>query len=153
MNSDKFRAGVGAIIVNDAGKVLAFRRKNSDDAWQLPQGGLDKSEQALDGIVREVFEETGLADGELQLIAEHPLWLAYEFPEDISASMHFRGQVHKWFLFRLGAAYSDSHLARSTDEEFDAWSWLTIEELCEKTVPFKVKIYKALKQEFTEYLA
>ncbi|MDD5145584.1 MAG: NUDIX hydrolase [Candidatus Pacebacteria bacterium] len=53
-----------AIIVNENGSFLAIRRSKTDPArplfWDLPGGGLDFSEDAKQGIIRETKEETGL---------------------------------------------------------------------------------------------
>ena len=38
-----FRAGVGAVILNADGKVLFFERRDIPGTWQMPQGGLKMS--------------------------------------------------------------------------------------------------------------
>ncbi len=56
----------GAFVVllreNTRGKmeVLLVKRKDYDDLWNLPGGGIEKSESFAEGAVREVIEETGL---------------------------------------------------------------------------------------------
>jgi ADP-ribose pyrophosphatase YjhB (NUDIX family) len=54
--------GVEAVIVDAAGRILLGRRTfdPSRGLWDLPGGFLDESEQPLDGLRREVREETGL---------------------------------------------------------------------------------------------
>jgi 8-oxo-dGTP pyrophosphatase MutT (NUDIX family) len=54
-----FGVGVAAVIFNDAGEVLLQLRSDTKD-WGLPGGALDPGEQPADGVVREVWEETGL---------------------------------------------------------------------------------------------
>ncbi|MEO6120129.1 MAG: NUDIX hydrolase [Terriglobales bacterium] len=53
--------GVGAVIL-DARKVLLIRRGSEPlkGQWSLPGGGLETGEQLVDGLRREVREETGL---------------------------------------------------------------------------------------------
>ena len=41
-------------------EVLLVKRKDYDDLWNLPGGGIDKSEAFTAGAIREVEEETGL---------------------------------------------------------------------------------------------
>ena len=56
--SNVFRAGVCAVIINDRGKVLAFERADIPGSWQMPQGGLNEKEEPLDGVLRELREES-----------------------------------------------------------------------------------------------
>ena len=50
---------VSAVIVDDEGRVLAIRRRDNGH-WEPPGGVLELDEPILDGLVREVLEETGL---------------------------------------------------------------------------------------------
>ena len=52
-------AGTGAVIPDDAGRVLLLRRSDSG-LWGLPGGAIDPSEAPAQALVREVREETGL---------------------------------------------------------------------------------------------
>ena len=62
-----FRAGAGALIVNADGHVLAIERADIAGAWQLPQGGLDASEEPLRAAYREIAEETGIQESDLEV--------------------------------------------------------------------------------------
>jgi 8-oxo-dGTP pyrophosphatase MutT (NUDIX family) len=77
-----FRAAVGAIILNENGKVLSFERMDISDAWQLPQGGLHEDETPLEAVKREVLEETGIEPKYLELLGTESRLLAYELPEE-----------------------------------------------------------------------
>lgn len=50
---------VAAAVVNADGKVLAVKRRDNGK-WEPPGGILEHEETILDGLVREVAEETGL---------------------------------------------------------------------------------------------
>jgi len=54
--------GVGAVIVDDQGRVLLIKRGTEPmkGHWSLPGGLLELGETLLDGVKREVLEETGL---------------------------------------------------------------------------------------------
>ena len=55
------RTGVGAIVLNKDNHVfVGKRRDNPGKNWQMPQGGVDKNENYLDAMKRELFEETGI---------------------------------------------------------------------------------------------
>ncbi|WP_369696482.1 NUDIX hydrolase [Nocardiopsis sp. YSL2] len=47
------------IVFNEDGHVLAIQRQD-DDRWVPPGGVLELHEDPRDGVVREVFEETGV---------------------------------------------------------------------------------------------
>lgn len=55
-------ATVGAIIKNDEGKILLTKRNIEPfkGQWCLPGGHIDENEEALDAVIREAKEETGL---------------------------------------------------------------------------------------------
>ena len=55
----KFTIGVFGIIIDDNNRVLLCHRKDYD-LWNLPGGALENTETPLEGVIREVKEETGL---------------------------------------------------------------------------------------------
>lgn len=125
MSGQHFRAGV-VIVVRDpsTGRIMVFERIDSPGSWQLPQGGLDAGEDPLTGAWRELGEETGLGPEHAIVAAEHPDWIAYEWPAEIRRDHgrdgRRRGQVQKWFLFDTRA----SSVEPTPDgREFGAWRW------------------------------
>lgn len=54
----RFSVSVAAAVVRADGKVLAIQRRDNDH-WEPPGGVLEHGEEILDGLVREVKEETG----------------------------------------------------------------------------------------------
>jgi 8-oxo-dGTP diphosphatase len=61
--------GVGAVVVQE-GRVLLVRRGSEPlkGHWTLPGGVLELGESVVDGVVREVGEETGLRVEALELV-------------------------------------------------------------------------------------
>ncbi|GAB2487891.1 NUDIX hydrolase [Jatrophihabitans fulvus] len=53
----------GAVVVDDAGRLLLIRRGQppAEGTWSLPGGRCEPGESPQDACVREVAEETGLA--------------------------------------------------------------------------------------------
>jgi 8-oxo-dGTP diphosphatase len=53
---------VGAVIKDDAGRLLLIKRRNEPGAgrWSLPGGRIEPAESDEQALVREVLEETGL---------------------------------------------------------------------------------------------
>jgi len=55
------RLGVGIIILNNQNKIFVGKRKdNPGDKWQMPQGGVDKGEDFVSAMKRELLEETSI---------------------------------------------------------------------------------------------
>ena len=150
--SARFRAGTGALILNKNNEVLAFERTGQTDAWQLPQGGIDLGERSIDGVYREVFEETGITKDEIELIAEHPEWLVYEFPEHVKLG-HYLGQAQKWYIFRLLSPPDSIDLAKAEHNEFQAWRWMSMHDLAEQIIYFKKNVYTKLEVFYNEVIA
>ncbi len=61
---DFIGVGVGAIILNDEGKVFLAKRghkaKNERGTWEFPGGGVEFGETMADCIKREIYEEYGI---------------------------------------------------------------------------------------------
>ena len=60
------RCGVGVVILNKKNEVFVGKRKdNPIDKWQMPQGGIDKGEDYLSAMKRELYEETSIKNIEV----------------------------------------------------------------------------------------
>ena len=79
MNNNKLpmRIGVGIILLNEKNKVFVGKRKdNPGDKWQMPQGGVNKGEDFLTAIKRELIEETSIKN--IKIIKEINQIYSYE---------------------------------------------------------------------------
>jgi putative (di)nucleoside polyphosphate hydrolase len=146
-----FRAGVGAVILNTEGLVLALARSDIPNAWQMPQGGLKPSESPLEGVFREVREETGILKMELEVVDTYPEPLAYELPEELWSEKTGRGQVGYWFLLRFHG--NDAAIDLTTSSEFSAWKWLHFDHLLAYVVDFRKPVYQHLHERFRRHFA
>lgn len=142
MTSQQFRAGVAVIVRRENGDILAFERKDTPGAWQVPQGGLDVGEEPVDAAWRELTEETGLDSRDVRLVMELPEWIAYEWPPDIRGRTHDghkrRGQIQKWFLF---GTVHDQVTPVPDDHEFVDWKWIDPHHLVAHIVEFRRDAY------------
>ncbi len=73
-----YRPCVGVMLVNRGGQVwVGQRRDNHQDAWQMPQGGIDDGEAVVPAALRELWEETGITADLVLVVAQnrrtHPL--------------------------------------------------------------------------------
>jgi 8-oxo-dGTP pyrophosphatase MutT (NUDIX family) len=60
--------GSAVVIIDDVGRILLQQRRHPEGAWGLPGGLMELGESTEDTARREVFEETGLKLGKLDLI-------------------------------------------------------------------------------------
>jgi putative (di)nucleoside polyphosphate hydrolase len=67
IDSEGYRANVGIIISNPSGKLLWCRRVGQD-AWQFPQGGIKGHETPEQALYRELWEETGLEEAQVDVL-------------------------------------------------------------------------------------
>lgn len=145
-----FRVGVGAVIIREDGFVLAFERKDHPGSWQLPQGGNHPEESFYGAVIREVEEETGIGEEDLELLTPAPRFFGYELPQDKRSRKTGIGQVQRWFLFRfLG---SDDAITLGHGEEFRSWGWMPMSELVAKVGNFKQEMYSQLAEYFSAKL-
>ena len=138
----KYRPGVGIVLLNKRGEVFVGHRADvKDDAWQMPQGGIDDGESPQEAAIREMKEEIGTDKADL--IAESSRWFTYEVPPKLAQKKwrgRWRGQTQKWVVMLFKGA--DSEINVSTEHpEFDAWRWVPVKDLSELAVPFKRQLY------------
>ena len=148
--SQYFRAGMGAVIIDGGGRVLVLERSDIPGAWQLPQGGLEEGEEPSTAILREINEETGIPQNDLELIDEYPEPLIYELPPKARSRKTGRGQVQYWFLFRFKGNESQIDISRS--DEFTAWRWMSVKQILTDVVDFRARVYRLLTEHFSEHL-
>jgi 8-oxo-dGTP pyrophosphatase MutT (NUDIX family) len=61
-----YRKGVGIMLVNDRNLVFVGRRADTPgEAWQMPQGGIDRGETPREAALRELEEEVGTDKAEI----------------------------------------------------------------------------------------
>ncbi len=61
-------ATVGALMFNDAGRVLLVRTRKWSGKWGIPGGKIERGEKAETALARELKEETGLDIGEIKFV-------------------------------------------------------------------------------------
>ncbi|MDO5632538.1 MAG: RNA pyrophosphohydrolase [Paracoccus sp. (in: a-proteobacteria)] len=155
-NGLPYRPCAGVVLMNRDGLIFAGHRIDSDsNAWQMPQGGIDKGETPQQAALRELVEETGVSADLVEVIGETPDWVIYDLPPELLGKVwkgKYCGQRQKWVLMRfLG---QDSDVRIDTDHpEFDAWQWVRADDLVQGIVPFKREVYRQVMAEFAPHLA
>jgi putative (di)nucleoside polyphosphate hydrolase len=154
-DDDLYRLGAGIMLLNSAGQVwVGARIDNPEDAWQMPQGGIDEDEEPWPAALRELEEETGIAPGLVEYVAEHPERLRYDLPGEWREKLwrgKWKGQVQHWFLARFLGSDDEVNI-KTGHPEFRAWQWVEPSRLPELIVPFKRDLYGRLVNDFAAYL-
>ncbi len=151
-----YRRNVGVMLVNAEGHAFVGQRMDSDyDAWQMPQGGIDKAETPREAALRELQEETGVLPELVTVEAETDGWVAYDLPHDLVPNLwkgRYKGQEQKWFLLRFHGTDDQVRIDADDHQEFSAWRWLPPDEVLAQIVPFKRPVYEEVIAAFRAYL-
>lgn len=151
-----YRPGAGVVLINPDGLIWAGRRIDSTaDAWQMPQGGIDKGETPLQAALRELTEETGLPADTVEVVAETDDWILYDLPDDLVGKIwkgKYGGQRQKWVLMRFTGRDDQVDIA-TEHPEFSEWAWMRAGDLLGSIVPFKRRLYDDVFAAFRDHLA
>lgn len=154
-NDHLYRRGVGVMLLNAHNQVWVGRRiDNTDEAWQMPQGGIDEGEEPWATALREVEEETGIPPHLVVRISECAERLRYDLPPELQGKLwggKWKGQVQDWYLCRFFGRDSDVNIA-TEQPEFNDWKWVAPADLPDLIVPFKRDLYRKLLAEFSDHL-
>ena len=156
-----YRPCVGTAVFNRDGRVFVGRRIDGPEhvdelhAWQLPQGGIDRGEDAWPAALRELYEETNIRSVEkLDEIAEE---LCYDIPREILGRAwngKYRGQCQKWYALRFTGKDSEINIddpGGGHKPEFVEWKWVAMRELPDLVIPFKRLTYERVVKEFQRF--
>lgn len=150
-----YRPCAGVMLLNAEGRVFVGQRMDRfSDAWQMPQGGIEKGEDPRDAALRELEEETGVSRDLVTILAETAGWVPYDLPHDLVPKLwkgRFRGQEQKWFLMRFNGT-DDQVNIETAHQEFSAWKWMELSEVLDSIVPFKRSVYSAVLDEFGAHI-
>ena len=147
------RTGVGIIVLNNNNQVFVGKRKdNPVDKWQMPQGGVDKGEDFITAMRRELIEETSIKS--IKILKEIKNMYQYELPNNLIGIIwkgKFRGQRQKWFITKFLGKDDEINLDTKHPEFID-WKWIDPNDLPEVIVDFKKELYLDLLKEINQVI-
>ncbi len=115
-----------AIVFNKEGKFLTLHRTSTapsnPDKWDFPGGDLDFGEDAIEGITREIKEESGLEVKDLK-------------PFDVESNIYEDEEF--WVTIAYTAKVIVNKVVLSF--EHDEFKWVTPEEFLKLESPDKLK--------------
>ena len=147
------RTGVGIIVLNNNNQVFVGKRKdNPGDKWQMPQGGVDKGEDFITAMKRELIEETSIKN--IKILKEIQKMYQYELPKNLVGIIwkgKFRGQRQKWFITKFLGKDDEINLDTQHPEFID-WKWIDPQDLPKVIVDFKKELYLNLLKEINQVI-
>ena len=144
IDSDGFRANVGILLMDAAGEVFLGRRAGGR-GWQFPQGGMRVGESLEQALFRELNEEIGLEESDVELLGHTARWLRYRLPARYVRRNQRPlciGQKQRWFLLRLRREPVTFDFRRTDEPEFDDGRWAGFWEPVREVIYFKRPVYR-----------
>ena len=118
----------------------------------MPQGGVDKGEDFITAMRRELIEETSIKN--IKILKEIQNMYQYELPKNLVGIIwkgKFRGQRQKWFITKFLGKDDEINLDTKHPEFID-WKWIDPKDLPEVIVKFKKKLYLNLLKEINQVI-
>ncbi len=143
IDAEGFRANVGIILANADDKLLLGGRVGAR-GWQFPQGGMQHGEEPLEAMFRELHEEIGLLQSDVEVLDVTNDWLHYRLPNKF-IRRHSKplcvGQKQRWFMLRLVSKQDAVRFDRCDKPEFDRVRWVDFWRPVNEVIYFKRRVY------------
>ena len=143
IDADGFRANVAIVLLRDDRQVFLGGRSGGR-GWQFPQGGVAKNESPESAVFRELKEEIGLEESDVEVIATTRSWLRYRLPRQYMRKQSTPiciGQKQRWFLMRFRGEEQSFRFDTTNQPEFDSWRWADYWSPVREVIYFKRAVY------------
>ncbi len=150
MTQFSYRENVAAIIINKDKKVLMCEHAWIDDAWQLPQGGIEENETEEETLLRELWEELGTK--KFKILKRMDAKIKYLLPFYLREKYGLSGQEQKYFLVYFYGKDEEIRFNNQEKPEFKAFKWVEYNKPPIKVIYFKKLAYMKALDYFKEYV-
>ena len=128
MIGDVYRQAASVLVLRGSGdqrEILLLKKPRKNDAWQLPQGGMEAGEDVTQAALRELKEEASLEGCRLLGVSEKIY--QYEFPPSFRRFRpdNVRGQQIR---FVFAEAPEDAEV-KVDNKEIEGYVWAGIDQL------------------------
>lgn len=143
-----YRSNVAAILRRPKnGKILIAERASHRGSWQFPQGGVDRKEDLIGALYREVEEEIGVKPESYKIVACRTGY-RYKFPGGHLKKNRYCGQNQTYFLCDYFGGKNDIDLKNHV-QEFVDYKWIHPENFNLAWVPpFKRPVFRRVFFDF-----
>lgn len=135
------RLTAGGVIMNIDGDILLVHQKSG--SWVFPKGGIEKGENPLVAAKREILEETGIEEKDLEQLADSEIF--YDRPDSENQSV-----LQKISMFLFATEKMEVKPVPECQHEIAEARWVKKEEVANlltapKDKDFFLKILEGIK--------
>ena len=124
-----FRKGVSAIIINNKNEFLLVNLESFEDRYfAVPGGGVEQGESLEESVHREIHEELGIKQKNLQIIGQSEIPLKFKF-KVIKLSrdgVEYEGSERYFFGFKFTGSEDD---IKPQKGEVRSYKWVSYKNL------------------------
>ncbi len=124
-----FRKGVSAIIINKKNEFLLVNLESFEDKYfAIPGGGVEKEEKLRDAVYRELNEELGITEKDLQSVGQSDIPVRFKFKviKMNRDDVEYEGSERYFFGFNF---IGDEKSIIPNPKEVRSYKWVAYDKL------------------------